>query len=117
MSTQFLQIECLQGKPCCGLLPRLQTRAAAVDAGPLALEVGEIVCVDAGRRSACDELLEVAGQLRLNYADKAALQNNVVRLVERNNVGLTYLEQRWLVERVEDILAGEHCFLSVGEWL
>lgn len=115
MSTQFLQIECLQGKPCCGLLRRPQTRAAAVDARPLALEVGEIVCVDASRCSACDKLLEVAGQLGLDYADKAAPQNNVVRLVKRDNAGLTYLEQHRPVEHVEDIFAGEHCFLLVGK--
>ena len=88
-----------------------QTGAAALDAGPPALKVGEVICMDAGCRFACDELLEVAGKVRLDHADQAAPQSDVVGLVERDDARLAYLEQRRPVERVEDILVVERCFL------
>ena len=92
-----------------------QARAAAVDAGPPALEAGEVVCVDAGCCSACDELLEVAGKVRLDHADEAAPQNDVVCLVERDDAFLAYLKQRRPVEGVEDVFAVERCLSSAGE--
>jgi hypothetical protein len=94
-----------------------QTRTAAVDAGPPTLEAGEVVGVDAGCCSACDELLEVAGKVRLDHADEAAPQNDVVCLVERDDAFLTYLKQRRPVERVEEVLAVKRCLSLAGEWL
>lgn len=70
-----------------------ETRAAAQDTGPPALKAREVVCVDAGCRSACNELLEVAGKACFDHADQAAAQDDVVGLVERDDASLAYLKQ------------------------
>jgi hypothetical protein len=44
-----------------------------------------------------------------NHADQAAPQNEIVRLVEREDSSLTYLEQGRPVERVEDVFPIENC--------
>lgn len=73
--------------------------------------------MDAGCRSACNELLEVAGEVRLDHADQAAPQIDVLDLVERDDASLTYLEQRRPVERVEDVFGVERYSQSTGVWL
>tara|TARA_R110002003_G_scaffold3241_3_gene24946 strand:- start:5487 stop:6125 length:639 start_codon:yes stop_codon:yes gene_type:complete len=86
-----------------------ETRAAALDARPPTLKTREVVCVDAGCRPACNELLEVVGQVLFDHADQAAPQNEVVGLFERKDARLAHLKQGRPVEYVEDILAIENC--------
>lgn len=66
--------------------------------------------MDTGGRSARDELLKVPAKVRLNHADEAAPENDIIALPERDDARCAFLEQHRPIERVEYQFPVKHYF-------